>query len=264
MRNFTAVPNDVLPMLAKLHGCAISVYVALRSYADRQGECFPKLDDIASRSGCSTATVKRVMKKIKNAGLVTDKQRNSHSGRTSNLYVFLDPPRLSVTPGENGQGSQRSLPGFPESLPTAHTDHAVTRTTQQEPHNKNQSARKCVVDDRLLELAKAWNELGAAIAPAVKLDPLPKAVREGWKKVHADPEVRAVFDNIPALMKAIRAATFCHGKGYFTLAWIFTRDRQTKELRAAKILAGAYADPKAKLLPDRFFFNPERPIDEKF
>lgn len=128
------------------------------------------------------------------------------------------------------------------------------------PEPKRESAQ---VDPRLLELIDQWNDAALAIhAPTVHRDPPPTNLRTIWKRLDKDRELREAFEDIPAIVAAVRRAAFCHGRGWFTLPFLFTKDRETKVLRVRKLLNGEYADNGARkqnVSDDRFSYDPEQP-----
>jgi GntR family transcriptional regulator len=256
LKNFTAVENDLLPILAPMHKCAISVYVAIKSYADRNGECYPSLEDIARRSGCSVSTVQRIIPSMKTAGLFQSEERNSSSGKTTNYYRFSEIPTVRQNCGTIAQRSARPLPGFSVTTTTGHADLAVTRTRKQYPTNKNQRAIAGVV--------VWWNELAKEIgAPAVRTDPIAKELVKLWARTSKDAALREAFADLPRLGQGVRTSSFLRGWGGFKLSWLFQRHKASGEWNAARVLDGTYSDKKAKN-NDRFVYDPNRPIPEKF
>jgi hypothetical protein len=125
MSQYTTIPNAVLPVLAKIHGMAIGVYVALKSYADREGVCYPSLDAVAQLSGTSVPTVQRVLRAMVDGGLVTKLQRNTGAGRVANLYQF---PMIPQTNGVPAQWSDRPCPMVPQTTPNGLTDQGSNST----------------------------------------------------------------------------------------------------------------------------------------
>lgn len=133
MSQYTTVDNAVLPQLAKIHGMAISVYVALKSFSDRDGTCFPSLDAVARLSGTSVPTVQRVVRDMITRRLVSKVQRNAGSGRLANLYQF---PMVPQTNGVRAQWSDRPSPMVPQTMPNGLTDQG-TNSTELTPLNKS-------------------------------------------------------------------------------------------------------------------------------
>ncbi len=94
----------------------------------------------------------------------------------------------------------------------------------------------------LLELIDGWNSLGDSIVKpgnGAGRDPPAKAALAGWKRAQKEPEQREAFADIPKVIQAIRQAKFCHGQGWFTLPWLFGKNRNG-EFNVVKLLAGAH------------------------
>jgi len=234
---WTRVDNAILPVLAKIGQGAIGVYVALKSYADADGVCWPSVSMIAQRCGASKSTAERFLRQIIAQGLVQRERRNLGTGRISNLYRF---PTVILTDGVEAQPSESTTPTVKSDMtPTVNMTEEQEPVSEQEPKNKNQLYSHC--NAQLVGLISAWNEIAPTIgAPAVHSDPPSKAVLASWKRLSKDRELREAFADVPAIMSAVRKAKFCHRQGWFTLPWLFTTDPKTRELRVHKLLNGAY------------------------
>ncbi|MHB1038017.1 MAG: hypothetical protein ACYC35_26710 [Pirellulales bacterium] len=92
----------------------------------------------------------------------------------------------------------------------------------------------------LFALVDAWNAFNKSIIQNhVKTDPLPKAVVNGWRKAQHDPELREALKDIPAIVAAVRRAKFCHAAGWFSLAWLFGKNKNG-ENNLPRLLNGAF------------------------
>jgi hypothetical protein len=94
----------------------------------------------------------------------------------------------------------------------------------------------------LLELIDGWNELGEQIVKqgnGAKRDRPAKETLKGWDRAMKDPDQRKLLADIPVLLTAVRGATFCHGQGWFTLPWLFGKNKNG-ELNIVRLSAGAY------------------------
>ncbi len=156
MTGFTRVDNDLLPKLAEISNLAINVYVTLKSHADENGECFPSIETIASRSKMSERKVREIIKALIDAKppLLEKTRRSSQSGRLSNIYRFPSPAaphagraslaaphagRASLAAPHAGSKGRKRHDMPPLTAPGAAangTTCRVTRTTEQEPLNK--------------------------------------------------------------------------------------------------------------------------------
>lgn len=72
---------------------AVSVYTYLSDRANKQGECWPAIPTIASELKLSESTVRRALRDLRNAGLISTKQRYRMNGAKSSLCFTLTPPR---------------------------------------------------------------------------------------------------------------------------------------------------------------------------
>jgi hypothetical protein len=95
-------------------------------------------------------------------------------------------------------------------------------------------------------LIDGWNALGPGIVRpgnGIRANPPGKALLAGWRRAEKDRELGEAVADVPRLLAAIRRARFCHGQGWFTLPWIFGRNRNG-ELNATRLLAGCHdGDP---------------------
>lgn len=64
---------------------AVAVYLYLADRANKQGECWPSIPTIAEDLKISESTVRRAVKELKKAGLLTTEQRFRQNGGKSSL-----------------------------------------------------------------------------------------------------------------------------------------------------------------------------------
>ena len=71
---------------------AVSAYIALRSFANGEGTCFPSYDTIGTRAGMSRQAAINAVARLEQLGLVqVDHRKNTHTHQTtSNLYTVID------------------------------------------------------------------------------------------------------------------------------------------------------------------------------
>jgi len=68
---------------------ARAVYIYLADRANRNGECWPAIPTIARELKFSQSTVRRALRDLREAGLITTKQRlRSNGGKSSLLYTL--------------------------------------------------------------------------------------------------------------------------------------------------------------------------------
>lgn len=75
---------------------AVAVYTYLYDRANKNGECWPSVNTIAGDIKLSLATVRRAIKDLKNAKLITTKQRYRSNGEKSSLLFKIIPVNLRL------------------------------------------------------------------------------------------------------------------------------------------------------------------------
>ena len=75
---------------------AIAVYTYIYDRANKNGECWPSVNKIAGDIKLSPATVRRAIKDLKNAKLITTKQRYRSNGEKSSLLFKIIPVNLRL------------------------------------------------------------------------------------------------------------------------------------------------------------------------
>ena len=68
---------------------AVSVYTYLSDRANKDGECWPSIPTIARELKLSQSTVRRALRDLRKAGLLTTEQRlRDNGGKSSLLYTL--------------------------------------------------------------------------------------------------------------------------------------------------------------------------------
>ena len=75
---------------------AVAVYTYLYDRANKNGECWPSVKTIAGDIKLSPATVRRAIKDLKNAKLITTKQRYRSNGEKRRLLFKIIPVNLRL------------------------------------------------------------------------------------------------------------------------------------------------------------------------
>ena len=68
---------------------AVSVYIYLFDRADKNGECWPAIPTIAKELKFSQSTVRRALKDLRKAGLITTEQQYREKGGKSSLLYKI-------------------------------------------------------------------------------------------------------------------------------------------------------------------------------
>lgn len=114
------------------------LYERLVRFAGRNGECFPKLETLASELGKSVSQIKRDLKKLESFRLVSHRRGN---GRTSNRYDFHRHPWFDGAPASHQIDHARAHPPVEGSLASYQAVGEGSRATPQtEPSCKLHSS----------------------------------------------------------------------------------------------------------------------------
>ena len=118
-----------LPMTQKF------VLVALADYADERGECFPKHETTAARTGANVRTVQRAIAALMEAGFMDMDHQYRDDGRfRSNRYrlnLSRDVPRHGATPTP---AESHQHPGTVPPLPRQRVTNTPAESRSKNPH----------------------------------------------------------------------------------------------------------------------------------
>ena len=85
--DFTLIPCDIHEWgLTPLAGM---LYLALASYTDIHGKCYPSRKALGDKIGRSVVTVDKGLKELEEKGLIDIKHCYNEKGQTSNLYTLF-------------------------------------------------------------------------------------------------------------------------------------------------------------------------------
>ena len=68
---------------------AVSVYIYLSDRANKDGECWPAIPTIAKELKLSESTIRRALRALRKAGLITTEQRYREKGGKSSLLYKI-------------------------------------------------------------------------------------------------------------------------------------------------------------------------------
>lgn len=68
---------------------AVSVYIYLSDRANKDGECWPAIPTIAKELKLSESTIRRALRDLRKAGLITTEQRYREKGGKSSLLYKI-------------------------------------------------------------------------------------------------------------------------------------------------------------------------------
>lgn len=169
---FAFVPTWVL--LLDMTDAHFRVYVALRSFADAQGDCFPFQSTIAGRAKCSTKTVEKAVAHFRKLGIVETRERYRPDGSLAGLiYHLIDilPQHLAaqMTQGDDVSGAKQSelTPPSPQRGAPLPTEGARENNTKRTHQEKTTDADASVVArtraERATRLPQSW-----AVSPEMR------------------------------------------------------------------------------------------------
>lgn len=134
--------------------------------------------------------------------------------------------------GGEPEGKRQSFLPIPSPIPNPEKERARVAPAE---------IPKSEILFRLIDL---WNELPEEIVRSgngAKRDKPAQAIVKGWRRVQGDREAQEPFSDPERLKEAIGRAKFCHRQGWFTLPWLFGRNKNG-EWNAVKLLNGGYDD----------------------
>lgn len=136
-----------------------------------------------------------------------------------------------------------------------HNRHARHDREEKRREESFSKEKDDVVDGRLWEIFNCWSELREPIVmPANATHGTPgEPILKAWRKARADSQVGHLFDDVTAIFAAIKRSRFCHGQWWFSLKWLFSKNRGG-EWNIAKLLGGAFVEcgpgrPQPKFRP---------------
>jgi hypothetical protein len=208
---WAAVPTWVLTL--GLTGTELAVYVALRSFADRDGAARPYIRTLMVRAGVSRSTVKRALDRFRDLQLIRTRQRTTTAGAVAGLdYWLRDVPVIhrwvqgEPTPvqGEPGVGS-------PVEPGVGSPGEPVMNTPKNTPKNTitgRVTARLDVVDD----FETWWSHYPRKVGKATALKAYVKARQtQSADELLAAVQAYALDANLPAKEFRPHPATWLRG-----------------------------------------------------
>jgi hypothetical protein len=228
---FAIVPSAVVAVLADLSPSAVRLAVALSSYANRDGRCWPSRNALMQRAGIgSKNTFARAMQELIDQCGLTIKRRP-----TTSIYQWEDVPESGTPSG--GQDVPETGTGEVPETGTREVPESGTRNMTKE---HTQRTKRHDDDMRLaLDVLESWNQTAErhGLAKAQKLGVnREKALRARLKDAYWKEHWRDALERI--------------GQSQFLLGkkgdWRATLDWFTKPDSVLHILEGKYDDRGAK------------------
>jgi DNA-binding MarR family transcriptional regulator len=155
--HFFSIDNDIIDVHAKTIGAiGIAVYAVLARYANRRtGECWPAIARIQRTLKLGRSSVKRYLKRLETAGLITVEERWTEEGdRTSNLYTLLNPEPDAIAQRQHTATTALvpAIPdvgggGFTGNPPPVHADGGGGATLDPNPDPDPENRKKETTQD---------------------------------------------------------------------------------------------------------------------
>lgn len=113
---FAVVPNTHL--IANMTGTAKGVYLALCTYADAEGVCYPGVKKLMEAAGCSRPSIFRALQQLCDLGVIERESRKTAKGDPdTNLYhILLSQPEQGGITSETTWYQNETTPSI-KSLP---------------------------------------------------------------------------------------------------------------------------------------------------
>jgi DNA-binding transcriptional ArsR family regulator len=240
--------DDIVLRIAEIGPAALAVYVVLAQHADGNRECWPRVERIAALLEFSDRTVKRALRTLREAGLLTRKRTSN--GVDSGVYnVYTLSQGDTGVPLDDSQGDTGVQP-MGHWCPANGTNPAlfpgVDNISELNPRTRPKNKRENTAgagDPLILErqLIVAWNAArgvkqtkGAALTDARREAFRTRLKTEGWLQ-----------DALEAIAKFPVKCQLDAAGNILPDAWLPTIDWFLKPDSVPKVLEGKYDWSKA-------------------
>ena len=140
MPKFTAIPKNFSELISagliKIED--VGLWYILDGFADNQSkDCFPSIATLAERAGVSKDSIRRILKRLEEAGCITVAKRAGADGRqSSNLYTLIffieglqnqdvsEETSVEGSQNQEGDGSKNDIGGVAKTI-----DELITHLT---------------------------------------------------------------------------------------------------------------------------------------
>lgn len=266
-QGFFIVPHAfILERLHEVSGCELKVYLALRSWADRDGYCFPSVESIAERAGISTSTAKAALRRLQELAWIRIEISGRKGSVTRHGYRILAGMKIGPVPSNHrdenqpGDSSATGTKSDPVNTPTGpkfeHSpgrksslhraeNRPLTITNKQEPEEQDFYLRAELAgsQSRLLSVPRTRPEEGFSDAWNRLRGPLPRVSKlseSRRRKVKARMSEGITLDSFEKAVRKCSSTPFLSGvKGGWraTFDWLIENDTNL-----SKVLEGNYDD----------------------
>lgn len=258
------VQDAAVAKIADVGPLAFSVYCVLAKHAGRDGYCWPSFSRLAALCGATRRGVQKAIARLVQENMILkEKRADTHGGLTSNRYrVLALTPQGPGEPEDPRVVNQTTLPygttvhqgGEPKNPRVVNQEHQepdplnqTQRTRPKEPYPRKGSAASPPAPTRG-EVCDWWNGMHSRklVGAGVDASKPSEAVQSAWKRVQKSPSLRALFQDLPSIERAVESGDFVRQAGWLTLAKLLGGRNKDREFIIEKLLDGAYRDGNGK------------------
>jgi hypothetical protein len=232
-----AIDSDVFenPSLWKMFcWCLLKANHKPRSW---KGEMIPRGSFATGRAsaaeqlGVSESKYRRDQLKLTDMGVISVKATNRFSVIQVENYESFQTLEANPDQRMNQQATKKRPTDEPASEPQTRIEEL-----------KNEKKKKA--PDGLLALIDGWNSQASAYGlQRCRRDPPAVLLLSRWRSAQRNPQMREALADVPKLLTAISEATFGHGKSWFSLPRLFTKNK-AGEIKLLNVLNGDYRNER--------------------
>jgi len=219
---FAKIERRVIDRIVEVGPTAFAVYAVLAAHADPLGTCWPSVATIAAIVGASGRTVKRGLRRLERAGLLTRRLRR----RAPPVYIL--PQGVTCMSAQESKGDMGVHQGVTRVSTKGDTRVTQNKNQEQEPENRGTPAASHPPSlDRVVEI---WNRI-EGVSPCRKLT---DSRRRAFRVRAKDPDWTAQLDEALRRVAESDFLTGLNARGWRAdLSWFLRPDSVTKLLEGA-------------------------------
>lgn len=185
MKQFGRLPYDIVcsGILASLGESELRAYIVICTHANKQWKSSPKVETIAKLSGISNRQIYRVIKQLKDRGLIEIKSGGGH-GITNTYTIETNPDTLNVTVNPDTLNVRVDSEETCQNRPRTLTETAMNPDTQDVIGTEEQKNR--IAKQKLPHRNPLWD----AICDLFNLNPQTKSEKSCVGKIVRDLKIK--------------------------------------------------------------------------
>ncbi len=258
------VQDAAVAKIADVGPLAFSVYCVIVKHSGRDGRAWPSVATISRLCRATERSIRRAIARLAGYGMVARERRHDRYGAdASNVYRVLPlPPQEPADTTAPGPLTRETPGDGQNSTPPPDTRDGGPLTPEHhepDPLNQTQRTRPKEPDPRkgsaasppaptLGEVCDWWNGMHSRklVGAGVDASKPSEAVQSAWKRVQKSPSLRALFQDLPSIERAVESGDFVRQAGWLTLAKLLGGRNKDREFIIEKLLDGAYRDGNGK------------------